>query len=55
MIDTSVKEVMKEAIECKLSEKTVRRAYSQMGLKSKRVGEPGVRGGGTWWWSLSEF
>jgi hypothetical protein len=46
-------DVMKEARECGISERTLRRAAGELGVHMARIGEPGKRGGGKWWWRLS--
>lgn len=47
-------EVVKEARECGISEKTLRRAAKDMGVDIARVGQVGKRGGGVWIWRLPE-
>lgn len=45
-------EVLAEARKCGIAERTIHRAKAQAGVKTKRQGEPGKRGGGTWYWYL---
>jgi hypothetical protein len=45
-------EVQAEAKDAGISTRTLDRARRAIGVESKREGEPGKRGGGTWRWSL---
>jgi len=48
-------EVQAEAKDAGISTRTLDRARREIGVESKREGEPGKRGGGTWRWSLPEI
>ena len=48
------KDVLKEARECGIAEKTLRRAAKDMGVDIGHVGERGQKGGGSWVWRLSK-
>ena len=45
-------EVKREADSAGISKRTLDRARQSLGVASEREGEPGKRGGGTWYWSL---
>ena len=45
-------EILKEARKAGIAERTLNRAKAQLGVRTKRIGEPGKRGGGTWHWYL---
>ena len=46
------KEILKEARNVGIAERTLNRAKTQAGVKVKRFGEQGKRGGGIWYWYL---
>jgi putative DNA primase/helicase len=46
------RDVLAEAKECGINEKTLRRAAEALGIDVARIGEPGKRGGGKWVWRL---
>jgi hypothetical protein len=46
------KQVFREAEEGGISEKTLRRAKAELGIRVKRLGTAGKRGGGGWAWEL---
>jgi hypothetical protein len=48
------KQVFREAKESGISEMTLRRAKAELGIRVKRVGTAGKRGGGVWAWELPE-
>jgi hypothetical protein len=50
--DMPAKDVLAEARECSIHEKTLRRAVKDLGIDVARVGEEGRRGGGKWVWRL---
>jgi hypothetical protein len=45
-------EILREARKAGISERTLHRAKTQLGIKVKRIGTPGKRGGGSWYWDL---
>jgi len=45
-------EVIQEAKQLGISEKTLRRAKDDKGIEVVRIGENGSHGGGVWWWNL---
>lgn len=46
------RDVTREARSAGISERTLKRAKQQLGVVVERIGEPGVRGGGAWYWAL---
>ena len=54
LIDGPVRsnEVIQEAKQLGISEKTLRRAKDDEDIEVVRVGENGSHGGGVWWWNL---
>ena len=52
--DVPAKQVLAEARECGISEKTLRRAAKDMSVDIGRTGEHGKKGGGSWVWRLSD-
>jgi len=46
------KEILKEARNVGITERTLNRAKTQVGVIAKRIGEQGKRGGGIWYWYL---
>jgi putative DNA primase/helicase len=46
------KDVLAEARECGVAERTLRRAVKDLNIDVGRVGEPGKKGGGKWVWRL---
>jgi hypothetical protein len=48
------RQVLKEAKDSGISERTLRRAKEDLGVVSKREGIEGKRGGGRWYWRLPE-
>lgn len=47
-------EVYKEARSVGIPDRTLERAKQHLGIRAKRRGEPGKRGGGAWFWGLPE-
>ena len=45
--------VTREAKDIGISQRTLKRARSDLGVVAERVGEAGVRGGAAWYWQLS--
>ena len=45
-------EVLKMAKAVGLAERTVKRAKASLHIKARRIGKPGMRGGGVWAWEL---
>lgn len=45
-------DVLKEARKAGIAEKTLNRAKTKLGIKVRRIGITGKRGGGTWFWYL---
>jgi hypothetical protein len=52
--DVPAKDMLKEARECGIAEKTLRRAAKDMGVDIGHVGERGQKGGGNWVWRLAK-
>jgi len=48
----AVKDVEREVRAAGLSMRTAERAKATLGVRAERHGEPGRRGGGTWYWTL---
>ena len=50
--EVPAKQVLAEARECGIAEKTLRRAAKDMGVDIAHVGDRGKKGGGSWVWRL---